>query len=255
MTAAESKIMKYMRKAIIDYSMVDNDHGIMVGLSGGKDSLTLLKMLKTFLRSSKYKFPLAAGHVDLGFDGDLPALQRFCDELEVPLFVEKTEISQVVFEHRQEQNPCSLCANMRRGALNNLARNNGYPKVALGHHLDDVAETVLMNMCFNARVDCFKPVTYLTKAEITVIRPLIYVDERSIKTFTRQAELPIVDSCCPANGRTKREDMKDTLTDITKFSPIAKERILASLQNLEGNEWHTTKKKKVNTNVLVDVSK
>lgn len=248
LSSAGKKIMRGFRHAVIDYGLLDNADGVMVGLSGGKDSLTLLLMLKLFLRGSKYKYPLAAGHIDLGFGGDIDALQNFCDALEVPLLVEHTQITQVVFDYRNEQNPCSLCANMRRGALNNLAAAHGYPKVALGHHLDDVAETVLLNMCFNATVDCFKPKTWLSNRQIEVIRPLIYVDERTITTFARQMELPIVDSCCPANGRTKRQDMKETLSDIGEFAPQAKQRILAALQHMPGNDWHDQLKKRPNTN-------
>ncbi len=250
MSAAEKKIMKYFRRAVIDYDLLGSPEGVMVGLSGGKDSLTLLCMLKLFLRCSKYKYPLAAGYVDLGFGADIEPLQNFCRQLEVPLFVEKTAISQIVFEYRQEQNPCSLCANMRRGALNTLAVREGFNKVALGHHLDDVAETVLLNMCFNARVDCFKPKTWLSGRQITVIRPLVYVDERTIATYARQQELPVINSCCPANGRTKRQDMKEALQRIQGFAPIAKSRILAALQNLEGNEWHTQLRQRPNTNAM-----
>lgn len=248
LTSAGKKIMRGFRHAVIDYDLLSDQGGVMVGLSGGKDSLTLLLMMKLFLRSSKYKYPLAAGHIDLGFGGDLDALQNFCDALEVPLFVEHTQITQVVFDYRNEQNPCSLCANMRRGALNNLAAAHGYPKVALGHHLDDVAETVLLNMCFNATIDCFKPKTWLSNRQIEVIRPLIYVDERTISTFARQTNLPIIDSCCPANGRTKRQDMKETLANIGEFAPQSKQRILAALQHLPGNDWHDCLKKRPNTN-------
>lgn len=237
MSASEKKIMKYFRKAVTDYGLLDNTDGVMVGLSGGKDSLTLLMMLKLFLPSSKYKYPLAAGHIDLGFGSDTTPLEEFCRRLDVPLFIEKTNISQVVFDYRQEQSPCSLCANMRRGALNNLAAANGYPKVALGHHLDDVAETVLLNMCFNARMACFKPKTWLSNREVTVIRPLVYVDERTITTYTRQQALPVIDSCCPANTHTKRQDMKEALQNIESFAPIAKRRILAALQNLPDSGW------------------
>lgn len=237
MSASEKKIMKYFRKAVTDYGLLDNTDGVMVGLSGGKDSLTLLLMLKLFLYSSKYKYPLAAGHIDLGFGSDITPLKEFCQSLDVPLFVEHTNISQVVFDYREEQSPCSLCANMRRGALNNLAAANGYPKVALGHHLDDVAETVLLNMCFNGRMACFKPKTWLSNREVTVIRPLVYVDERAILTYARQQSLPVIESCCPANTHTKRQDMKDALTGIETFAPSAKRRILSALQAMPESGW------------------
>ncbi len=244
MSATEKKIMRGFRKAVIDYGLLDDDQPVLVGLSGGKDSLTLLKMLKLFLRTSKYKYKLAAGHIDLGFGQDTAPLQKLCDELEVPLFVEHTQISQVVFDYRAEQNPCSLCANMRRGALNNLAVREGYAKVALGHHLDDAAETVLLNMCFNAKVDCFRPKTWLTNREITVIRPLIYVDERTIATYARQEQLPVIDSCCPANTHTKREDMKQALAAIQQFAPAAKQHIVGALQHLPTGDWRVLPKKR-----------
>lgn len=244
MSATEKKIMRGFRKAVIDYGLLDDEQPVLVGLSGGKDSLTLLKMLKLFLRTSKYKYKLAAGHIDLGFGQDISPLQKLCDELEVPLFVEHTQISQVVFDYRAEQNPCSLCANMRRGALNNLAVREGYPKVALGHHLDDAAETVLLNMCFNAKVDCFRPKTWLSNREITVIRPLIYVDERTIATYARQEQLPVIDSCCPANTHTKREDMKQALAAIQQFAPAAKQHIVGALQHLPQGDWRVLPKKR-----------
>ena len=237
MSASEKKIMKYFRKAVTDYGLLDNTEGVMVGLSGGKDSLTLLMMMKLFLTSSKYKYRLAAGHIDLGFGSDTAPLEAFCHQLDVPLYIEHTNISQVVFDYRQEQSPCSLCANMRRGALNNLAADQGYPKVALGHHLDDVAETVLLNMCFNGRMACFKPKTWLSNREVTVIRPLVYVDERAISTYTRQQALPVIDSCCPANTHTKRQDMKEALHNIEAFAPAAKRRILSALQAQPDSGW------------------
>ncbi len=248
MSATSKKIMKYFRKAVIDYRMIENEEGIMVGLSGGKDSLTLLAMLKEFLVSSKYKYKLAAGHIGLGFPNDIPALERYCQSLDVPFYYEDTNISQVVFEIREETNPCSLCAKMRRGALNNLAKQRGFQKIALGHHLDDVIETLLLNMCFEGRVDSFKPKTWLSNQEVTVIRPMIYVQERTIATYARQEALPIVASCCPANGRTKRQDMKEILTEISQFCPQAKDRMLRALQHVEGNEWMTGRRLKVGSN-------
>ncbi len=248
MSATEKKIMRAFRRAVIDYGLLDDDTPVLVGLSGGKDSLTLLKMLKLFLPASKYKYRLAAGHIDLGFGQDITPLKDFCDALGVPLLVEHTQISQVVFEYRQEQNPCSLCANMRRGALNSLAAREGYQKVALGHHLDDAAETVLLNMCFNARVDCFRPKTWLSNSKITVIRPLIYVDERTIATYARQEGLPVIKSCCPADTHTKREDMKQALAAIGQFAPNAKQYIVGALQHLPEGDWRVRPRQRATAN-------
>lgn len=238
MVSTESSIMDKMRKAIIDYGMIDNDTPIMVGLSGGKDSFALLYMLAQFLRRSKHKYRLAAGHIDLGYGDDLQRMQQFCDEINVPLFIEKTNISEVVFDIRKEKNPCSLCAKMRRGALNSLAKQNGYDKVALGHHLDDVTETLLLNICFEGRVDSFKPVTWLSNQQVTVIRPFIYVPEKDIIKFAESLQLPVINSCCPANTATKRQDMKAVVEQLETISPGCKQRVVRALRDLQGNDWH-----------------
>lgn len=250
MSATTGKMMKYFRKAAIDYNMIADEKAIMVGLSGGKDSLALLYLLSKFLPASKYKYRLGAGHVGLGFETeeDVEKLRQYCENLNAEFFYEPTDISKVVFEIREETNPCSLCAKMRRGALNGLAKRNGFDKVALGHHLDDVVETLMLNMCFEGRVDSFKPVTYLSNQEVTVIRPLIYIQEQTIRTFAKQENLPVVPSCCPANGKTKREDMKDIITSISEFCPQSRYRMLRALQNVPQNEWCTQKKPKINTN-------
>lgn len=239
---SKSQLMKYMRQAIIDYNMIANADSILVGLSGGKDSLTLLAMLADFRRRSKYKFPLAAGHVDLGFPCDLTPLVHFCQKLDVELFIQPTNIGQVVFDIRQETNPCSLCAKMRRGALNNLAKEKGFAKVALAHHADDVVETLLLNLSFEGRLDSFKPVTWLSRQELTVIRPFIYVPEAEIAAYSTKEKLPIVKSCCPANGKTKRQEMKELLAELVKIAPQAKERAITALQKLPASEWQLSQK-------------
>jgi tRNA(Ile)-lysidine synthase TilS/MesJ len=237
--------MKNSRKGIIDYHMISDEGGIMVGLSGGKDSLTLLAVLKAFLKSSKYKFPLAAGHVSLGYDDDLAKMASYCAEMDVPFYYERTNITEIVFDIRKEKNPCSLCAKMRRGALNSMAKKYGYPKVALAHHLDDVVETLLLNMCFEGRLDSFKPVTWLSNQKLWVIRPLIYVSESDIKGYSNKIGLPIINSCCPANGKTKREDMKQIIMEMSKLNPRVREQALRALQNNGKPEWKIINKKKV----------
>jgi len=250
MTATRKKIMRQFRQAVIDYQMLADDRPIMVGVSGGKDSLTLLTMLKDFLPISKYKYQLAAGYIGLGFETeeDLAKIRAFCDSLEVPLFYEPTEISTIVFDIRKEQSPCSLCAKMRRGALNGMAAKHGFPKVALGHHLDDVIETLLLNMSFTGNVDCFKPVTELTRQGVTVIRPLIYVQEQTIRTFVRQEGFEMVPSCCPADTNTKREEMKHLVDELVKVSPRARQLMLRALQNVQGNAWMTDHRQNKTTN-------
>ena len=239
-----NSLVRKCKKAIIDYHMVENESGIMVGLSGGKDSLTLLYLLQEFQKLSKYKFALAAGHIGLGYQDQPGILEAFCRRLGIPFYYQPTNISQVVFEIRQEKNPCSLCANMRRGALNNLAKNNGYDKVALGHHLDDVLETVLLKTFFEGKMDCFKPVSFLTVKEVTVIRPLIYIEEKEISKFAKQMAFPVVKSCCPANGLTKRQSMKEMIEQIESMSPGSKKRALSALQHLPGSLWQIEKEQK-----------
>lgn len=229
--------MRYFREIygkstlyIKKHEMLASEDGVMVGLSGGKDSLTLLQVLSSFLRHSKYKYPLAAGHIDLGMGADIQPLKDFCQTLDIPLFVEKTDIGPIIFDVRKESNPCALCAKMRRGALNALAKKNGYTKIALGHHQDDYVETFLLSTFFEGRIGSFKPVTYLDRMEVTVIRPLMAVPERLIIQHAANADLPIVKNLCPANGYTKRNEMKRLLKDVESVSPMGKELAFRALE-------------------------
>lgn len=227
------KTMKKVKSAVRDFQLIDNTQGIMVGLSGGKDSITLLYLMHQFKKVSKYKYPLAAGHVGMGWDTDITPLEKICRELDIPFYYEPTNIGPVVFEVRHEKNPCSLCAKMRRGALNNLAKNKGFPKVALAHHMDDAVETVLLKMFYEGRMDSFSPKTYLDQKDITVIRPLVYVPEQDISRLCRLLQLPVIENPCPANGYTKRQDMKEIIKLIEKTNPLAKERVITALKNLD----------------------
>lgn len=232
------EIMKRFKKAVIKHHLIADSSDIMVGLSGGKDSLCLLYVLKAFQSISKYKYRLAAGHVALGFPGeDLSQMEDYCRSLNIPFYAEKTRIGPIVFESRQERNPCSLCAKMRRGALNNLAKAQGYHKVALAHHQGDVIETLLLKTFFEGRLASFNPLTYLDRQDLTVIRPLVYVPEPQIAYFARKEKLPITPSCCPANGHTKRQDMKELLRQIDALSPFARDRALGALDKQFGSGW------------------
>lgn len=244
------EISKRTKKAIINYGMINDEKNIMVGLSGGKDSSVLLYTLKKFQAISKYKFHLAAGHISLGFPGeDVSLLDQYCRELDVPFYHEKTQIGPLVFDVRKEENPCSLCAKMRRGALNNLAKENGFDKVALAHHQDDVVETLLLKTFFEGRIACFNPVTYLDRRDLTVIRPLIYVPEAQIAYFARKTNIPIITNPCPASGKTKRQEMKDLLALMDQMSPLGKDRAVGALEKLFGKYWDGQKGKLLdNTN-------
>ena len=232
------EIYKRFKKAVTNYDLIKDERAIMVGLSGGKDSLVLLYTLKQFQPISKYKYKLAAGHIGLGFKGeDYRSLEEYCKNLDVPFYYEKTQIGEIVFEARKENKPCSLCAKMRRGALNNLAKNNGYDKVALGHHQDDVIETMLLNMFFEGRIATFNPYTYLNRRDIAVIRPMVYVPESEIAYFARKENLPVVETCCPASGLTKRQRMKEVVDQLRNISPEGNDRVIGAIEKLFDNKW------------------
>ena len=227
-----------MKRAITRHGLIADESPIMVGLSGGKDSLTLLYALKQFQRISKYKYKLAAGHVCLGFPGDnVDMMAAFCRELDVPFFWQQTQIGEVVFDYRQETNPCSLCAKMRRGALNSLAKDHGYTKLALAHHQDDAVETLLLNLFYEGRIGSFKPLTYLDRTELTVIRPFVYVPEDQISYFARTYPLPVSRSNCPQNCLGKRQEMKQIVARLEAMAPRGKDRVTGALDRLLDSDW------------------
>lgn len=237
-----------MKRAIARHGLIADDSPIMVGLSGGKDSLTLLYALKQFQRISKYKYRLAAGHICLGFPGDsVDKMETFCRQLEIPFFWQQTHIGEVVFDLRQEANPCSLCAKMRRGALNTLAKEKGFSKIALAHHQDDAVETLLLNLFYEGRLGSFKPLTYLDRMELTVIRPLVYVPEDQISYFARTYPLPVSRSNCPQNCLGKRQEMKKLLARMEELAPKGKDRVTGALDRLLGSDWDASQWGKENS--------
>ena len=201
------RVLSYTRRAVDDYEMIHEGDKVAVGISGGKDSLTLLCALADLKKFYPKKFDLCAITVDMGFETpmDFSKIQALCDELEVPYHVTKTEIAKIIFDVRKESNPCSLCAKMRKGALNEAIKKMGCNKVAYAHHKDDVIETMMLSLLFEGRFHTFAPVTYLDRMDVTVIRPLIYVEESDVIGFVNKNELPVVKSPCPADGNTKRE--------------------------------------------------
>lgn len=213
-----------------DFTLVEEGDHIAIGLSGGKDSLTLTYVMNEWQKFSPVNFKITAITLDMGWEGDLRPLIRFCNDLGVNYHIESTKIGPIVFETRKETNPCSLCANLRRGTLHNIAKKLGCNKVALGHHLDDALETLLLSMSFEGRMQTFKPKTYLDRADITLIRPLIYVEEKTIKKIVNKLELPVVNNPCPANGYTKRQDMKNVISNWEQYNPQLRDNLLNSLK-------------------------
>ena len=226
------EVLGCLRRADQDFHMIEAGDRIAVGVSGGKDSLLLLYAMALYRRFCPAPFELGAVTLTMGMEPfDLSGVRALCERLEVPYAVKKTQIGRVVFEERKEKNPCALCAKMRRGALNDLCRELGYNKVALGHHRDDALETLLLSLFYEGRLHTFRPVTHLSRSGLTQIRPLVYLPEKHIIHVSRQLNLPVVPSPCPANGNTKREEMKRLLDHICKTIPNARELMLSALQN------------------------
>ena len=224
------RVLSYTRRAIDDYGMIEEGDKIAVGVSAGKDSLTLLCAMAALRRFYPKKFELIAITVDMGFEGmDFAPIRALCEELDVTYHVVPTEISKIIFDVRKESNPCSLCAKMRRGALHTAAKELGCTSVALGHHFDDVVETFMMNLFFEGRLGCFSPVTFLSNRQITLIRPMIYATEKDVVYFARRQALPIVKNPCPEDHNTERENMKNLLTGIEKTNNGLKHRIFKAI--------------------------
>ncbi len=224
------RILSFTRRAVDDYNMINDGDKIAVGVSAGKDSLTLLAALAELRRFYPNKFELCAITVDMGFEGaDFSKIEQFCRERDVEYRVVKTEIAKIIFDVRKESNPCSLCSRMRRGVLNSTAKEMGCNSVALGHHFDDVVETFMLNLFFEGRLGCFSPVTYLSVSDINVIRPLIYTKEKDIQHFARHFPLPIAESACPENHATERENMKNLLRELEANNKGLRHRIFGAI--------------------------
>ena len=231
------KLIGLVRRCVEDYDMIAPGDRIAVGVSGGKDSLALLVFLAELRRYHSAPFTLEAISVDLGFGMDYSGIRALCEKLDVPFTLVPTQISQVVFEHRKESNPCSLCAKMRRGALNQALVDRGLNKLALGHHYDDAVETFVMNLLFEGRIGCFQPVTDLDRMGVVQIRPMLYLHEKTVDNFVRKMELPVVENRCPIDKSTKREEVKQLVFDLSKTYPELKERVFGAMQRLPLPEW------------------
>lgn len=237
------KILSPIRRAIEDYSMIKSGDRIVVGVSGGKDSVTLLAALKKLQSFYPEEFELIGVAIDPGIEGlDFSPISVFAKENGIDFIVKKTNIYDVVFNIRKETNPCSLCARLRRGALNNAAKELGANKIALGHHGDDVTETLMMNLIHEGRIGCFSPVTYLDRKEVTVIRPLIYATEKEVVGCVRRNGLPVVVNPCPEDGKTERQSMKEFLFELEKTYPGVKKRLYGALRRSGIDGWQETVK-------------
>ena len=226
------KVLGCIRRACEDFHLIEDGDIVAVGVSGGKDSLLLLYALSLYRKFAPQRFELKGLTLTMGLEPfDTSKVAALCEKLGVEYIVRPTEIGRIIFEERHEKNPCSLCAKMRRGALNDLAKECGCNKVALGHHRNDALETLLLCLLHEGRIHTFHPKSYLSKADLTVIRPMVYLPEKHIIHVAREMQLPIIPSPCPANGATEREEMKYLLDSLCKLYPNAREMMLSALQN------------------------
>lgn len=238
------KLLSYTRRAVDDYGMIAPGDKIAVGISGGKDSLTLLYALHGLKRFYPNPFTIEAISVAVFKEMDLSPVAELCRQLEVPFTVVRTDIGEIVFHERKEENPCSLCAKMRKGAFNEKARELGCNKVAYAHHKDDIVETMLMSLIYEGRFHSFSPYTYLDRMELTVIRPLLYVPESDIIGFKNMYHLPVCKNPCPADGHTRREYVKNLVRQLSTENPGAKERMFTAVVNGRIPGWPERKNEK-----------
>lgn len=234
------KVMRYVRAAVDKYGMIEKGDKIAVGVSGGKDSLMLLWSLAQLKRFYPAAFDVTAITADPCFGGnetDYSAVTSLCEKLNVKYIIRRTQLGEIIFKERKEKNPCSLCARMRRGILHNMAKEAGCNKIALGHHYDDAVQTFLMNLIYGGRIGCFSPKTYLSRKDITLIRPLIFCTEKELASNARRLSLPVVKSLCPADGNTSRQSAADIISSLQKSEPDIKAKIMGAMQRAGLDGW------------------
>lgn len=232
------RLYSLTRQAIDCYHLIDSNDHIAVGVSGGKDSLTLLYALNGLKQFYPKPFDLTAITVDLGYqDFDLSPVKKLCKQLSVPYHIVNTEIGKIIFDIRKEPNPCALCAKMRKGALNAAAKELGCNKIAYAHHKDDLIETMLLSLIYEGRFYAFSPYTFLDRMELTVIRPMIFVSEADVIGFKNKYELPVCKNPCPVDGYTKREYVKQLIKQLVKENPGVKERMFRAITEGNINGW------------------
>jgi len=241
MNRALNQFTSLVRKGVDEFHMISEGDRVAVGVSGGKDSLLLLCSLTYLRRYYPKPFELRAITVELGFEGmDFAPVAELCRRLEVPYTRIPTDIREVVFDLRQEENPCSLCAKMRRGALNTAMKELGCNKLALGHHCDDAVETFMMSLLFEGRIGCFKPVTYMSRMDVTQIRPMVYATEQQVTAAARALALPVVENPCPQDRGSKRWEIKNLLTEMSRDYPDLKNKVFGAMQRLPLEGWEPT---------------
>ena len=236
------KILGYIRRAIDDYNMIQDGDKIAVALSGGKDSVSMLMGLKNLQRFYPKKFNIIAVTINPGFEFfDTSFLQDLCNKLDIDFFEENAHIKEIVFDLRKEKNPCSLCANLRRGILNSVAIREGCNKIALGHNEDDVLETFFLNLLYGGSINTFAPVSYMDRSKVTLIRPLVYAPEKYIRNFVKRNNIQIMPKACPMDGVSKREDIKELIFSLQKDIPTLRANLFGAIKRGNINGWNSSK--------------
>ena len=232
------RLLSLVRQAIDQYHMIEEGDHIAIGISGGKDSLTLLWGLAYLQRFYPKQFSLSAITVDMGIDTmDLEPINALCQEFQVSYEIVPTEIGKILFDIRKETNPCSLCAKLRKGALNQKALEMGCNKIAYAHHKDDLIETAMMSLLYEGRFYAFSPVTHLDRTDLTVIRPLMFVSEADVKGFRNKYQLPVCKNPCPMDGHTRREYVKNLIHTLNMENPGVKDRLFRAVMEGHIDGW------------------
>lgn len=231
------RLIGFVRRCVEDYDMIAPGDRIAVGVSGGKDSLALLVFLAELRKYHPNGFSLEAVTIDMGLGMDYTGIEELCKDMDIPFTLVKTEIGPVIFDYRKEKNPCSMCAKMRRGALNQTLLERGINKLALGHHYDDAVETFMMSLLYEGRISCFQPVTNLDRTGIIQIRPMLYIREQTIDNFVRRQNLPVIENRCPVDKQTKREEIKKLIYGLSATYPDLKDKVFGAMQRLPLPEW------------------
>lgn len=227
-----------IRRCVEDYKMIEDGDRIAVGVSGGKDSVSLLNAMANLRGYYPKRFELYAITVSMGFEGmDFTPIQEMCDRLNVPYILRQTQMKQIIFDERKEKNPCALCAKMRRGALHDVMGEHGIKKIALGHHFDDAVETFLMSLVYEGRISCFQPVTYMSRADVTQIRPMLYVGEGTVENLVKRYDLPVVQNKCEMDKRSKRQEVKELIKSLSAQYPDLKSKVFGAMQRLPLDGW------------------
>jgi len=235
-----NRLTSIMRRCVDDYSMIEEGDRIAVGVSGGKDSLALLCALANLRRFYPKRFELSAITIHMGMeDMDFTPVAELCERLEVPYTLVRTQIQKIVFEDRKEKNPCSLCARMRKGVLNEKLLEQGIRKIALAHHSDDAVETFFMSLVYEGRIHCFSPVTYMDRRGVTQIRPFLYVREDHIRSVAERYKLPVIKNPCPMDGTSRRQEIKDLIKNLSADYPDLKSKVFGAMQRLPLKGWET----------------